>query len=322
MQKRNYSSIHTAIKALPIAFFMVMAFCMDAGASHGDKNTGDDEISPHHPISAEMVAPAEPSMQRGSDGHLRPANIAGLPDRPVFLKIEQGVTFGRVLDQRMSNLHYEGPGGMLAFSRHVQSAHHIAEIGFARASFHYLKPGHEGTIVSNPGFGIRYMQLRRVHLDARPDLFLGARADAYGNARIAPSLGNSFLYSDFVLSLQPKARVEHVMHFLDRDWQFDFSLAFALLGYGVRIPEYGATFQVSEDGGSTLTNTDAFLLHPGNHAQITTGVFLRQSIGGEHNPNWLRVGYAWDYYRISGKYDLDAFHASHQLVLELYFMMN
>ena len=264
----------------------------------------------------------DPGMQRPSGGHLLPTYIADLPDNPVFFKIDQGFSFGRILDQRMSNLHYAGPGGVLGFSRHAQSARHISEIGFARAAFHQTEPGHESTTVYNPSFGISYMYLRRMPLDASLDLFLGGKTALSGNLRIAPTMGNSFLYGDFIAELKPRARVEHGAYFFGRDWQFDYSLGFAIFGYGVRIPEYGPSYQIAEDGGSTIGSRETGYLHPGNYAHLVTGAFLREPIGGDHNPNWLRVGYVWDYYRLSGDHDLNVYNASHQLVLELYFMVN
>ncbi len=257
-----------------------------------------------------------------TDAAARPAYIADPPERPVYFKIEQGATFGRMLDQRMSNLHYSGPGGMLAFSRHMRSANRISEITFARGRFHYIKPAHAGTYVYNPALGISYMQLRRLTTDARLDFFLGGKTELFGNMSIAPSLGNSFLYADLIFAIHPQARAEYATHFLGREWQFDYSLSFALLGYGMRLPEYGASFQITEDGGSSITKTKSGGLHPGNYGHITTGIFLREAIGGDHNPNWFRIGYVWDYFRISGKHDLNTHHASHQLVLELYFMIN
>lgn len=309
-------------KASLFAAFTLAGICIQsqATASEGKKDfSGSPSFSEPLPETSKII---EFSLQRGRDGHLRPTYIADLPDRPAYFKIEQGATFGRMLDQRMSNLHYSGPGGMLAFSRHVHSADRISEIGFARGSFHYVKPGHAGTHVYNPSLGFRYMQLRKLRVDARPDFFLGVKADLFGNMRIAPSLGNSFLFTDIVFAMQPKARVEHATYFFNRDWQFDYSLSFALFGYGLRIPEYGPTFQVTEDGGAAIIHTESGGLHPGNYGHITTGIFLREPIGGDHNPNWLRLGYVWDYFRISGNHDLNTYHASHQLVLELYFMIN
>ncbi len=256
------------------------------------------------------------------NGHIRPTYIANLPDRIVAFKIEQGVTFGRILDQHMSNLHYSGPGALLAFSRYTKTDDRISEIGFARGSFHYTKPEHEGTIVHNPGFGLRYMQLKRLNVDAFPEFYLGARIDLSGNARIAPVLSNSYLYADFAFELQPKIRVSYPVNFFNRDWQVHGSAALTLFGYGVRLPEYGTIFRISEDGGSVISRAVSAGLHPGNFTHVTTGAFLRTAIGGDYNPNWLRFGYVWDYVRREGNHDLNTYQASHQFVLELYFMMN
>ncbi len=255
-------------------------------------------------------------------GHIPPTYIASLPDRMVAFKIEQGITFGRILDQRMSNLHYSGPGAVLAFSRYAKSDDRISEIGFARGSFHYVKPKHEGTIVYNPGFGLRYMQLKRLKVDAFPDFYLGARIDLAGNARIAPVLSNSYLFADLAFEFQPKIRVAYPVNFFNRDWQVHGSAALTLFGYSLRLPEYGTIFQISEDGGSVTSRAVSGGLHPGNFTHLTTGAFLRTAIGGDYNPNWLRFGYVWDYVRTEDNHNLNTYHASHQFVLELYFMMN
>ncbi len=245
-----------------------------------------------------------------------------LPDKQVYFKIDQGFSYGRFLDQRMSNLHYTGPGGILAFGRHARQDHQIVEWSFARLGYHYARPRHEGTIVNNPAIGVRYMHLWALDSRGAVDFFIGGQANVFGNVRLAPSLGNSFLFSDFVGSVHPQVYAEYVPFFFNRQWHFDFSLSAGLLGYGVRLPEYGTTFQLADDGGSRMLDTERMILRPGNHAHLVTGVFIRESFGGPHNPNHFRIGYVWDYYRISGSHGLNVYNASHQLVLELFFMVN
>ncbi len=309
-------NVHKAFR-LKTMLVLILAFMVLPPAASGF-GPGDDSGG----LRGAYAALIAPGMQRGSSGHLRPTYIAHLPENLVFFKIEQGFSFGRILDQRMSNLHYTGPGAVLGFSRHVQARQYISEIGFARAGFHFTEPAHEGTTVYNPIFGVSYMHVRRMNTDTHVDIYLGGKALVTANARIAPSLGNSFLYADFIAELQPKASIEQDLYFFERVWQFDYSLAFSLLGYGIRLPEYGASYQISGDGGSALMHSEAGLLHPGNHAHLVAGIFLREPLGGTHNPNWLRLGYVWDYYRVKGKHDLTIYNTNHQLVLELYFMIN
>lgn len=245
-----------------------------------------------------------------------------MPDKQKYFKIEQGFSYGRILDQRMSNLHYTGPGGMLAFGRHARQDHQITEWNFARFVYHNAGPGHEGTLVNNLALGVRYMHLWALGSRGAFDFFLGGQANVFGDVRIAPSLGNSFLFSDLVGSVHPHACAEYAPYFFNRPWRFDFSLSIGLLGYGIRLPEYGSTFQLSGDGGSRMLNNERMILRPGNHAHFITGVFIRESFGGAHNPNFFRVGYVWDYYRIRGSHGLNVYNASHQFVLELFFMVN
>ncbi len=293
-----------------VVILMIIPFYVHAGKGHGQLSDADETSLGY------LNAQSDPG------DHMDSSYVKDIPEKLVFFKTEQGVTFGRILDQRMSNLHYTGPGAVLAFSRYVQSNDHISEIGFARGSFHYVKPEHEGTIVHNPGFGLRYMHLKRLEVDAFPEFYLGVRIDLSGNARIAPVLSNSFLFADMAFELQPKARVAYPVYVFNRDWQIHGSASLALFGYGVRIPEYGTSFQITEDGGSAISHASRGGLHPGNFVHINTGAFIRTAIGGDHNPNWLRFGYVWDYLRMEGTHNLNTYHASHQFVVELYFMMN
>ncbi len=261
-------------------------------------------------------------MQYGSDGHLPPTYLAGIPEQAVFFKIEQGLVFSRLLDQRMSNLHYTGPGLSLAFSRYVISPKHHSALSFARLGFQYAQPAHEGTQVYNPAFGLRYMHMRKINARWPFDLYVGGQADAMANIRIIPSLSNSSVFSDMVAELQPKGQIQFIPYLFDREWPIDLSLSFSLLAYGVQLPEYATIFQIGEDGRSRINDADLFLLHPGNYAHLTSGIFWNDSFGGERNPNRFRLGYVWDYYRISGRHGLSVYNARHQLVLQLFFQVN
>ncbi len=258
----------------------------------------------------------------GPWGYLRATYISELPARLVFFKIDQGVSFNRLLDQRMSNLHYSGPGAVLAFSRNVLSPGYISEINFASIGFHYTKPGHGGTQIYNPAFGIGYMYLHSMNTGSNVGLYLGGRADAFGNLRIVPSLGNSFLFTDFVAEIKPEARLELSPYLLNRYWNIDLSMSAALAGFSLRHPEYATVYQIDSEGGVNMFENESLLLYPGNYAHLNTGIFLRGSLGGQYNPNGYRIGYSWDYYRISGRHNLTVNNTSHSLVLELYFMVN
>ncbi|MFO7874895.1 MAG: hypothetical protein R6U62_10480 [Bacteroidales bacterium] len=263
-----------------------------------------------------------PCFSREEFGHLRKSYISDIPDKQVFFKIDQGFSYGRLLDQRMSNLHYSGPGGMLAFSRHVDAPGYMSSISFARLGFHYTRPHHEGSLVYNPLAGVRYMHLRKLDTRGMFDIHLGAQADIYGNIRIAPFLSNSFLFSDLMAEVQPRADIAYAPVFLNRKWHFDFQLSLGILGYGMRLPEYATTFQPSEDGSYRVFDRESMILRPGNYARLSSGIFFRNSFGDAYNPNRYRIGYVWDYYRISGSHNLNTYNANHQIVLELYFMVN
>ncbi len=265
--------------------------------------------------------PVNPSML-DDRGHLRASYFAELPHKLVYFKIDQGFSFARILDQRMSNLHYSGPGVVLGFARHVRTPGRIEEWGFARLGFHTARPAHEGTSVYNPALGVRFMHLRAVGTPSLFYVYLGGQADVFANARIAPDLGNSFLFSDFVGEVKPRVNVTYGPHFFNRQWYFDFHISLGMLGYSVRLPEYGATFQVSDDGGSEIMTHERMVLHPGNFVHLGSGIFLRDALGGVYNPNRFRIGYHWDYYRISGSHGLNLYNASHQIVLEFYFLFN
>lgn len=262
------------------------------------------------------------ATQYGQDGQLPPTHLAGIPDRQVFFKIEQGLVFSRLLDQRMSNLHYTGPGLSLAFSRYVISPEHHSALSFARIGFQYAQPAHEGTQVYNPAFGIRYMHMRKMKGSWPFTLHLGGQADVFANIRIIPALSNSSMFSDVVMEVQPRGQIEIVPYLFDREWPIDFSLSFSLLAYGLQLPEYATIFQIGEDGSSRMNDADILLLHPGNYAHLVSGIFWHDSFGGERNPNRFRLGYVWDYYRINGSHGLRVYNASHRLVLQLFFQVN
>ncbi len=263
-----------------------------------------------------------PSFSYNERGHLKTSYIGELPDRMVYLKIDQGFSMGRLLDQRMSNLHYTGPGGVLAFGRHVRTDRYINQWTFAGFRFQQAQPRHKGTQVIQPVGGLGFSHLRPFRQFGPFPVWVGLQTDLLANVRVAPSLGNSFLYADLTAEFQPLARLSAVPHLFGRDWHFDLSLSAGLIGYALRLPEYGSSFQLGSDGGVTLLTTESMMLHPGNYARLTGGLFFKDSFGGRYNPNWFRIGYIWDYYRIHGRHGLSMFDASHQFVLELYFLMN
>ncbi len=237
----------------------------------------------------------------------------------IYYRMDQGATWGTLMDQRMSNLHYQGPGGVLNFGRRAQSYSYITEWSFARLQYNFSKPAHLSTIVENPGAGIRYLYLRKLYTPSRYSFWAGAQVNVFGNFRLAGRLGNSYLYGDLIGELRPQADFGFGSRFFWRDWNIEFSAAASLMGYTVRIPEYGVSFELKEDGGVKLQGFEKQLLTPFNYAHITTGVFIKESFRGESNPNWFRVGYVWDYYTMKGKHNLNMHNALHQLVLELYF---
>ena len=243
-------------------------------------------------------------------------------ERVVYFKIGQGVSFGRLLDQRMSNLHYTGPGALLSFSRHLVSPDHVSTLTFARVGFQYSQPAHEGTQVYNPVFGFRYMQMRRLQTSWPVEVYLGGQADVFANIRLIPALSNSSLFSDVVAEMQPRGRIGLSPVLFQREWLIDLELSVSLLAYGLQLPEYATIFQIGEDGRSRMNDTAPMLLHPGNYARLGTGLFWHDSFGGADNPNRFRIGYAWEYYRIHGRHDLSVYNASHQLVLQLFFRVN
>ncbi len=255
-------------------------------------------------------------------GHLRASYIADLPDKLVYFRIDQGFSYGRMLDQRMSNLHYAGPGGGLSFARHVRTGNYISEIRFAQVAFHFAQPVHEGTMVYNPVLGAGYTRLQALRTRSAVDLYVGGQAELYGNTRIAASMSNSFLFSDLSGQLKASGQASYGLYLFDRLWQFEFTFAAALAGYGIRLPEYGVNYHLAEHGGTYMLNSENLVLHPGNYAHFCTGIYYKGSLGRQHNPNRFRIGYAWDYYRIKGSHDLNVYHASHQLVLAFYFLMN
>jgi hypothetical protein len=239
----------------------------------------------------------------------------------IYLKNDLGLTWGVLLDQRMSNLHYEGPGGVINFNRYTFRQSYISEWSLARIGFNSSRPGHRNTVVGNSEAGIRYTHLRLLDSRGRYNLYAGGQVNVFGNIRVAPRLGNSYLFADFVAELRPQADLHFSSRFLWRDWNLGFSLAAALAGYTVRIPEYGVSYELSDDGGVKIQGYEKGLLLPHNYAHLTTGIFLRESFLGKDNPNWFRVGYLWNFYTMAGDHGLNTSNALHQLRVELYFMV-
>ncbi len=295
------------VRSLLITCYIVISIPFCASALFGDDDAF--QVNCH-------------ASDNSSRGHLRTSYIADLPDKLVYFRIDQGFSYGRMLDQRMSNLHYTGPGGVLSFARHVRAGNYISEIRFAQVAFHFAQPVHEGTMVYNPVVGAGYMRLQALQTRSAVDLHVGGQAELYGNMRMASSMGNSFLFSDISGQLKASGQASYGLFLFDRLWQFEFTLSAALAGYGIRLPEYGVNYHVADHGGAYMFNRESLVLHPGNYAHFCTGIYYKGSLGRQHNPNRFRIGYAWDYYSIKGSHDLNVYHASHQLVLAFYFLMN
>jgi hypothetical protein len=237
----------------------------------------------------------------------------------VFYKNDIGVSRVVLLDQRMSNLHYSGFGGILNFGRFSITQRRITEWSFARFQYNNARPGHQNTRVENPGAGIRYMHLRNFLAQQNQNIYAGGQINVFGNARMAPRLGNSFLHADLIAEIRPQADLSLNRRFLWREWNIDMSMAASIAGYTLRVPEYGVSFEISDDGGVKVQGYENKLLTPFNYGHVTTGVFIREFFRGESNPNWFRVGYVWDYYTMKGDHNLNMNNALHQIVLELYF---
>ena len=255
-------------------------------------------------------------------GHLRPTHIADIPDKLVYVKIDQGFSYSRLLDQGMSNLHYAGPGAMLSVARFVDADSYFSEWVFARGGLHFSLPQHEGTLVYNSSFGMSYAHLRKLRSRGVFDYAAGGQLNVFAHMRLAPALSNSYLHVDMIGSIMPRFDASTTIFLFEREWHFDFTFSLGLLGYAWRIPEYGATFQIGTDGSETLTNNEVMTLHPGNYAHLVTGVFYKNGFGGRQNPNRYRIGYVWDYHAIKGSHGLNKYNAMHQLVLELFFRVN
>ncbi len=265
-------------------------------------------------ITLAALSVLTPGILKGDDDPDRKKRETG-----IYYKNDLGYSWGVLSDQRMSNLHYEGPGGVLNFGRLAYRYYYITEISFARLQYNYSRPKHQNTIVENPGAGVRFMHLRRIRTPGNYDFYMGAQANVFGNARIAQRLGNSFLFADMIGELRPQADIFLSRRFLWRDWNVEFSMAASLAGYTLRIPEYGVSFELDQDGGVKIQGFESNFLLPHNYNHITTGVFIRESFPGKSNPNWFKIGYIWDYYSMNGDHNLNMHNTLHQFVLELYF---
>jgi hypothetical protein len=95
----------------------------------------------------------------------------------IYYKSDQGITWGVLLDQRMSNLHYGGPGGLINFGRHAYRTSYISEWNFARLMYNYSRPAHKNTVVMNPSAGFRYIYLRKLDTPAGYSVHTGAQAN-------------------------------------------------------------------------------------------------------------------------------------------------
>ncbi len=240
----------------------------------------------------------------------------------VFFKIDQGFRSGRFLDQRMSNLHYSGPGAVINFSRYAYRKDYNSELSFARFYFNPSLPRHKNTIVYNAGGGIRYLHLNRVSPVGPFQVHVGGEVNFSADARYAPRLANSFLFADFIANIRPKAEFSTTHFFLWKDWDIDLSLAWGLGGYALSLPRYGVSYRLADDGGVALQGYKGQILHPANYLNLTTSLFIRESFGGAGNPNWFRAGYIWEYSSVKTPHDLYFQNAAHKFVLELYFRVN
>ncbi|MFO7923253.1 MAG: hypothetical protein R6U58_06135 [Bacteroidales bacterium] len=262
-----------------------------------------------------LVNPGVLSSEFNSEGEFLNKKI----QYGVYYKIDQGASWGVLMDQRMSNLHYEGPGGILNFGRRAHRPSYISEWSFARLRYNYSKPAHKSTVVENPEAGLRYFYLRKLLTPRSYAVYAGGEVNVFGNFRMAQRLGNSYLHADMIGEIRPRGDLNFSSRFLWRDWYIELSAAASLIGYTVRVPEYGVSFELKEDGGVKTQGFEQQLLMPHNYAHVTTGIFIRESFRGESNPNWFRIGYVWDYYTMRGKHNLNVSNAVQQLVLELYF---
>ncbi len=249
------------------------------------------------------------------------ADLHDVSYKHVYYKIDHGLSTGIVLDQKMSTLHYTGPGALLNFGRRVYTPDYIAEWNFLRVNFGYLEPEHKATQVYKPSLGISYFHLRNLNTQGVISVHAGLQANLFADVRIAPRLGNSYLFADIIGEIRPQCKLSTSFHVL-RQWNVDFSLSATLMGVGVRYPEYGTSFILSGDGGVAFQPGETHILKPSNYGHFTTGIFLHESFGDPSNPNNYRIGYIWDYYSMKGNHNLNVNNAVHQLVLEFYFKVN
>lgn len=238
--------------------------------------------------------------------------------RNVYFNVGQGATFSRVLDKKMSNLHYSGGGAVLSFGRFSETQSFLSEWNFLTSQVNYLTPQHKATDVIQPYFGFGYTHLRNFRRTDNSLFQVGLQANLFVDMRIASRLGNSFLHMETVNEIRPKIKYAYNFYFL-REWNLSFSMSFTLLGVGVRAPEYGSIFKLYEDGSSTIQNIEEMNLNPLNFRHLTTKIYLIESFRGESNPNGFKIGYIWDYYSYDNVHDLNVQNATHGLVFEYYF---
>ncbi len=238
--------------------------------------------------------------------------------RNVYFNVGQGATLSRVLDKKMSNLHYAGGGAILSFGRFSETQSFLSQWNFLTANVNYLRPQHKATDVIQPYFSFGYTHLRNFRR-AKTGLFqAGLQANLFVDMRIASRLGNSFLHMETVSEIRPKVKYSRSFYLL-REWNFSFSMTFTLVGHGSRAPEYGSIFKLYEDGSSTIQDTESTVLNLRKFRHITTKIYLIESFRGESNPNGFKIGYIWDYYSFDNVHDLNVQNATHGLVFEYYF---
>lgn len=241
--------------------------------------------------------------------------------RHRYFNVDQGVTYSRVSDQNMSKIHYSGFGLEINFRRFVETHNFISELGYLNSSFNYMTPAHNSTEVLQPRFGFSYSHLRKTDYSEQLNLLFGGEAVVFADFRIIPVLSNSFLYADFISALRPKAMIKSSFN-LFREWNYSFSGAFSLLGYGLRIPEYGPVFKLSDDGGMEQQAIETIFLSLANYRHIATELALHESFGDDNNPNKYKISYMWDFYVLENSFSRKTYNAMHRLAFTFYLKTN